>query len=55
MKTFILTFQKEIEAEDENDALNKLFEDIENETNESCENYFYRNIKIEENKTQKLL
>lgn len=54
MKTFTLTFQKEIEAESEEDALNNLFEEIENETNESFEDYMYRKIKVEENKTAKL-
>jgi len=53
MKTFILTFQTEIEAEDEEEAKEKLFKSIE-ENNETIENHFFENLKVEENKTAKL-
>lgn len=48
MKTFELTFQVEIEAESAEDAKDELFKEIEEETNESCESYFHRNLKVKQ-------
>ncbi len=44
MSKYILSFTKEIEAEDEEDAKNKLFKEIEETPQETITTYLYNNL-----------
>lgn len=45
MPKYKLTWEKEVEAEDEDEAINNLFESLE-ENNETPETYFFETIQI---------